>query len=71
MNGASRDPQSAGSAGVRYRLEVRLSAADVGNRVVIRWRRPAGDSEQIADVLGVSRQAVHKKHAVRHPESGT
>ena len=27
--------------------------------------------QEIADVLGVSRQAVHKKHAVRHPESGT
>ncbi len=27
--------------GVRYRLAVRLRAADVGQRVVIRWRRPA------------------------------
>jgi hypothetical protein len=27
---------------VRYRLEVRLTPADVGSRVVIRWRRPAG-----------------------------
>ena len=40
-------------SGVRYRLEVKLSAADVGSRVVIRWRRPAGDGEEIADVLGV------------------
>lgn len=26
---------------MRYRLEVRLTASDVGSRVVIRWRRPA------------------------------
>lgn len=38
---------------MRYRLEVRLSAADVGSRVVIRWRRPAGNVDEIADVLGV------------------
>ena len=38
---------------MRYRLEVRLSAADVGSRVVIRWRRPAEDGDEIADVLGV------------------
>jgi hypothetical protein len=38
---------------MRYRMEVRLGAADVGSRVVIRWRRPAGDGEEIADVLGV------------------
>jgi hypothetical protein len=39
---------------MRYRLEVRLAASDVGRRVVIRWRRPAGDAgEEVADVLGV------------------
>jgi hypothetical protein len=38
---------------MRYRLEARLGAEDVGSRVVIRWRRPAGDGEEIADVLGV------------------
>ena len=39
---------------MRYRLEVRLTAGDVGSRVVIRWRRPAGDGgEEIADVIGV------------------
>lgn len=38
---------------MRYRLEVRLTAADVGQRVVLRWRRPAGEQrDQIADVLG-------------------
>jgi len=35
---------------VRYRL----APADVGQRVVIRWRRPSpGNGEQIADVLGI------------------
>jgi N-acetylglutamate synthase len=39
---------------MRYRLVVRLTAADVGQRVVIRWRRPSLDgAEQIADVLGI------------------
>jgi hypothetical protein len=38
---------------MRYRLEVRLTPADVGQRVVIRWLRPSPDGgEQIADVLG-------------------
>jgi hypothetical protein len=38
---------------VRFRLEVRLTAADIGRRVVIRWRRPAANGgTQIADVLG-------------------
>jgi hypothetical protein len=40
--------------GVRYRFEVRLTDADVGRRVVIRWRRPAaGDGDEVADVLGI------------------
>ncbi|MGH3399321.1 MAG: hypothetical protein ACRDPO_32005, partial [Streptosporangiaceae bacterium] len=39
---------------MRYALRVRLTAGDVGSRVVIRWRRPAGDAgEEITDVLGV------------------
>ena len=38
---------------MRYRLEVRLETGDVGHRVVIRWRRPAGGGEEIADVLGI------------------
>jgi hypothetical protein len=45
-------PEGRGSQ--RFRLEVWLSASDVGERVVIRWRRPApGGGEEIADVLGV------------------
>lgn len=50
---------------MRYRLEVRLSAADVGKRVVIRWRRPAGDGEQIADVLGILTTADDASFTVR------
>ncbi len=39
---------------VRYRLELRLGPADIGQRVVIRWRRPAhGVGDEVADVLGV------------------
>jgi N-acetylglutamate synthase len=52
--------------GVRYRLVVRLTAADVGRRVVIRWRRPGPDGgEQIADVLGILEEADAGSFAVR------
>ena len=49
-----------------YRLEVRLTPADVGKRVVIRWRRPApGGGDQIADVLGILEQADASAFKVR------
>ena len=49
-----------------YRLEVRLTPADVGQRVVIRWRRPVpGDADQVADVLGVLEAADAASFAVR------
>jgi hypothetical protein len=51
---------------VRYRLEVRLAAGDVGRRVVIRWRRPAGnDGDETADVLGVLAAADAVSFSVR------
>jgi N-acetylglutamate synthase len=51
---------------VRFRLEVRLTTADVGQRVVIRWRRPGpGNSDQIADVLGILEDAESETFAVR------
>lgn len=51
---------------MRYRLEIRLAAGDVGQRVVIRWRRPAGaDSEEIADVLGILEAVSAASFAVR------
>ncbi len=50
---------------MRYCLEVRLSVADVGSRVVIRWRRPAGDGEEISDVLGILAAADAASFTVR------
>ena len=51
---------------MRYRLEVRLEARDAGSRVVIRWRRPAGNGgEEIADVLGVLEAAGADSFTVR------
>ena len=51
---------------MRYRLEVRLAAGDVGRRVVIRWRRPAGkNGEETADVLGVLEAADAVSFRVR------
>ena len=51
---------------MRYRLAVRLTATDVGQRVVIRWRRPGpDDGEQIADVLGILEEHDANYFAVR------
>ena len=51
---------------MRYRLEVRLTPADVGQRVVIRWRRPArGGGEVVADVLGILEEADAGSFSVR------
>ena len=37
-----------------YSFAVRLTGADAGSRVVIRWRRPAaGGGDEVADVLGI------------------
>ena len=48
-----------------YRLEVRLSPADVGKRVVIRWRPGPADNTQMTDVLGILEQADTEAFAVR------
>lgn len=51
---------------MRFRMVVRITPADVGKRVVIRWRRPGpGDGEQIADVLGVLEEADAVSFTVR------
>jgi hypothetical protein len=51
---------------MRYRLEVRLGQADLGRRVVIRWRRPAaGGGDEVADVLGVLEAADSESFTVR------
>jgi hypothetical protein len=65
VTGMSRHQLPAGRAAVRCRLEVRLSDADVGSRVVIRWRRPAGDGDEVADVLGVLTTADDASFTVR------
>jgi hypothetical protein len=51
--------------GMWYRLEVRLTPADVGKRVVIRWRPGPADSTQMTDVLGILEQADAGAFAVR------
>jgi hypothetical protein len=51
---------------MRFRMVVRITPADVGKRVVIRWRRPGpGDGEQIADVLGILEEADAVSFTVR------
>src|SRR5260221_12749881 len=50
---------------MRYRLEVRLTPADIGKRVVIRWRPGPDDSKQMTDVLGILEQADAGSFAVR------
>jgi hypothetical protein len=51
---------------MRYRFEVRLTPADMGKRVVLRWRRPAaGGGEEVADVLGVLDAADDASFTVR------
>ena len=50
---------------MRYHLELQLGESDVGSRVVIRWRRPAGNGgEEIADVLGILQAADADSFAV-------
>ena len=53
---------------MRYRLEVRITPADVGRRVVIRWRPGPGDSKQMTDVLGILEEADAASFAVRTRE---
>ena len=49
-----------------YSFEVRLTGADVGSRVVIRWRRPAaGGGDEVADVLGILEAADAAAFMVR------
>jgi N-acetylglutamate synthase len=58
--------KEAGDPGMRYRLEARLTPADVGQRVVIRWQPPSGDaSGQMTDVLGILEEADAGSFAVR------
>ena len=64
--GGATGPAEGQVTGMRFRLEVRLTSADVGRRVVIRWRRPApGGGDQVADVLGILEDAGAESFAVR------
>ena len=57
---------------MRYRLEVRITAADVGKRVTIRWR-PAeleGSSQWMTDVLGILEEADDQFFKVRRGRDG-
>ena len=56
---------------MRYRLEVRITAADVGKRVAIRWRPPELDgSKLITDVPGVLEEADGQSFKVRRGRDG-
>ena len=55
---------------MRYRLEVRLTPADIGKRVVIRWRPGPADSRQMTDVLGILEQADDQAFTVRRTRDG-
>jgi hypothetical protein len=55
---------------MRYRLEVRLTPADVGQRVVIRWRPGPEGSEQMTDVLGILEETDDQSFTVRRTRDG-
>jgi N-acetylglutamate synthase len=55
---------------MRYRLEVRLSAANIGERVVIRWRPGPPGSTQLTDVLGILEEADDESFKVRRTRDG-
>jgi hypothetical protein len=52
--------------GMRYQLVVRITAADVGQRVAIRWRPAELDgSKLMTDVLGILEEADDQFFKVR------
>ena len=56
---------------MRYRLVVRVTAADVGQRVTIRWRPPELDGSQLmTDVLGILEEADDEFLKVRRGRDG-
>jgi hypothetical protein len=57
--------------GVLYKLEVRITAADVGKRVTVRWRPPELDgSKLMTDVLGILEEADEQCFKVRRGRDG-
>jgi hypothetical protein len=67
----ARDPAQQEVTGMRYKLEVRITAADVGQRVAIRWR-PAEleGSKLMTDVLGILEEADDEFFKVRRGRDG-
>ena len=56
---------------MRYRLVVRITTADVGKRVTIRWRPPELDgSKLMTDVLGILEEADEQFFKVRRGRDG-
>ena len=52
---------------LRYRYVVRIGPDDVGQRVVVRWRRPAaGGGDEVADVVGPLEAADERGFSVRN-----
>ena len=52
---------------MRYRYVVRIGPEDVGQRVVVRWRRPApGGGDEVADVVGALEAADDQQFTVRN-----
>ena len=52
---------------MRYRYVVRIGPADVGQRVVVRWRRPTTSGEdEVADVVGPLEAADERSFSVRN-----
>jgi len=63
---SSRDP----AAGLRAVASLRLLVEQLTDLQVDNAREQGWSWQQIAQVLGVSRQAVHKKHAGRRFRAG-
>ena len=59
-----------GGSGLRYRYLVRISETDVGQRVVVRCRRPVvAGPDEVADVLGILESADGEAFGVRDRHS--
>ena len=57
---------------MRYRLVLQVTAADIGQRVTIRWRPPEleGSSKWMTDVLGILEDADDQVFKVRRGRDG-
>ena len=56
---------------MRYRLVVRITTADIGQRVTIRWRPPELDGTSLmTDVLGILEDADDQFFKVRRGRDG-